>query len=219
MRAEGQGRQVVWVLLLGLLGSVGGCDAFCARQTFDEARLGQPWDQVHGAARYALNGQLAFYSIDGPGDQEGTDYYVVLTDDGKVMAKAYSIAGHATAFGLQIEARHWAELKEVASHYPYYKDDAQGLLEPVYPPLIRPWSKDDKVLPSGVRQSTWASLTHFFWGWPFQTQQTHDERWFRETQVRGNGKTWNWPDVAQAMDRLPTEGVLTVFWGRGPLSP
>jgi len=208
----------VLVLLLSSLLSSTGCTSFFARQTFDEARLGQPWSQVSGAERYSLNGQLAFYSIDGPGDQERSDYFIVVSDNGKAIAKAYSIKGHPSPFGLQIEAKYWQELKEVGSHYPYHAAVGGGevkLLEPVYPPLVNPWSKDDKILPSGVRESTWATLTHFMWGWPFSS--SHD-RWFRETKVYWNGALKRWPEIVKSMDQLPTEGTITVFWRKGPLS-
>ena len=205
------------LLLLGISLGITGCISFYARQTFNGAILGQPWSKVSGAERYSMNGQLAFYSIDGPGDQEGTDYFIVVADNGKAIAKAYSIKGSPSAFGLQIQAKYWQELKEVGSHYPYYAEPVNGAGEfvPLYPPLFNPWSETDKVLPSGVRQSTWAGLTDFLSGWPFQTKY---ERWFIETKVYWKGTRRSWPEVVKSMERLPTEGTITVLWRKGPLS-
>ncbi len=210
---------VLVLLLCGLLGSTG-CASFYARQTFNEATLGQPWSQVSGSEQYSLGrGLLAVRSIEGPGEQAGTDYLIVLSDSGKVIAKAYKIMGRPTAYGLQIEAKCWQELKEVHSHYPYTvvveRVGDVEMLEYVYPPLVDPFSADDRVLASGVRQSTWATLMRFMSGWPFQDK---DGRRFVESKVYWNGSLKGWPEVAKSMDQLPTEGTITVFWGKGPLS-
>jgi len=217
----------VLVLLLSSLLSSTGCTSFYVRQAFNEARLGQPWSEVNGSEQFSKDRQLASYVGEDPlayclrnrpGEHEIDGYFIVVSDSGKVAAKAYVLKGSPAPFGLQIEAKYWQELEEVASHYPYYVDVDRGNVkwpEPVYPPLIHPFSADDKLLPSGVRQSTWAWFAGSLWGWPFTPR---DERWARETKVYWNGTLRDWSEVVKSVDQLPTEGTITVFRGKGPLS-
>lgn len=134
-----------------------------------------------------------------------------------MIAKAYSLKGHPSAFGLQIEAQYWNELKDVGMRYPYYAEPASGigLSVPVYPPLVDPGSDSDRILPSGVRQSTWASLIDFHWGWPFRPRH---KRWFRETKAYWGDILKDWPEIVTSNDQLPVEGVITVYWRKGLLS-
>ena len=204
------------VLLLCLALSFTGCASFEARRTFNRAALGQPWSEVKGAGAYGKNCQLAFHQSWGPG-MGGADYLVVLTDRGTVAAKAYLLAGSPTSFGLQTRAEYWAELKEVASHYPYYAPPpgGAGLFIPLYPYVAHPLSEDDKILPSGVRQSTWALLMRAIDGWPFDLKYKNR---VDEAKVYWDRTVRPWPEVAKSPDQLPTEGTITVFWNKGPLS-
>lgn len=210
-----------WALLpcIALAGT--GCASFHARRTFDQATPGKSWSAVGGTERYSRRNQFAVWSMEGPGDQEGTDYYIVVSGHGRVVAKAYSIAGRPSAVGLAIEARHWRELRDVQGHYPYRATVGTvggiKLQKVVYPPLVRPFSTDDRVLPSGVRQSTWAWLTIYLWGWPFKTKPFL-ERQIRETRAYWDGTIRSWPEAVKLMEGLGSEGTVTVFWGKGPLS-
>ena len=209
---------VSWVLVVNVVFSITGCASLQARQVFNMTRMDKPWSEVRGGGMYHRTGQWAQYSIKGPGDQEGTDYYVLLSDKGKVVAKAYRVCGRPTSLGLRTKAKYWAELKEVASHYPYYApppNGRAGFSTPTYPAFAEPLSEKDKLLPSGVRESTWARLVYMMWGWPFYSECGRSSD---EAKVYWDRTVRPWPEVAKSPDQLPGEGTITVFWRRGPLS-
>lgn len=52
-----------------------------------------------------------------------------------------------------------------------------------YPALARPLSADDRILPSGVRESTWAALSFALAGWPFAKANRQPTVWIDGEQV------------------------------------
>ena len=216
--------RTLFAILLCVCGmiSVAGCLS-PAEKAFESARIGDSWKDVPNAYLYWEARSMAWrdkpsvelywapsphwYYQQGSTDGQGTHYYVVTSEDGKIVAKAKERIKETSCRFLTTSMNNLSEFMEVEKHYPFFNRAVPiaranlKVLVSDYPPLAKPESDEDKILPSGTRQSTWAGLASSLQGWPFAERDRPVQAWL-------DGRVISWEVLVTKLEQGQLHGIV-----------
>lgn len=226
-RSARRWRVGAWVAIVLTCGASGGC-ATPGQRVFDGTAIGAQWNEIpnHGIYtelgqfwwRYTLENRAVlsvlpspyWYFEDLPIGGDVICYGVVVGEGGDVVAKITDRWKDDQRRYLAITSQGLAELLDVEGHYPFetkvvaLPDTELQVRVSEYPPLVRPGSAADPVLPSGVRASLWAVVATSLRGWPSCA------RGDGEVIVTIDGRQVDWHSVVEKVSGGTLTGTIEI---------
>jgi hypothetical protein len=126
---------------------------------------------------------LPHWYIETTSDGHEVYYAIVTNEDGTIVAKAREQRDGRVSRCVFTTGECLRELMQVAEHFPFFDGEVPlpgtefRVKVSSYPPLAKPNSPEDKILPSGTRESTWAGLVDSLQGWPFAAKDARITAW------------------------------------------